>query len=211
MHRILRLRWTGPAVALLTLGLLGASGTAPLRAQQSTTRGLNLGFYLEAASLSVEGSEGESGGGAGFRVGYGLNRIFSLYFEADGVSVESQNAERFQGTWTLGHADLGTRIHFANSLRSWVPYLDVAVGGRWASVKDVEVNGQSGGDVSISGGSFSFGGGLSAYLKETLALDVGLKFSTGEFNEIRIGALSINNLDVDAKSARFRVGLVWWP
>ncbi len=211
MHNILRLRRPGPATLLLTLGLPGAMGITSLGAQESTTRGLNLGFYLEAASLSVEGSEGEGGGGAGFRVGYGLNRIFSLYFEADGVSVKSSNSTTFQGTWTLGHADVGTRIHFANSLRSWVPYLDLAVGARGASVKDVEVNGQPGGDVNISGGSFSVGGGLSAYLKETLALDVGLKFSSGEFNEIRIGALSLNNLDIDAKSTRFRVGLVWWP
>lgn len=198
-------------ITLLLLGLLSLAKAAPAAAQESTTRGLNLGFYLEAASLSVEGSEEESGGGAGLRAGYGFNRILTLYLEADGVSVESTNSDRFQGQWSLAHVDLGARIHFASTLRWWVPYLDVAVGGRAASVKDVEVNGQPGGDVNISGGSFSFGGGLSAYLKETLALDIGLKFSTGEFNEIQIGSLSIKNLDIDAKSGRFRVGLVWWP
>lgn len=203
-------RFVNYVSALSLLGLLAASGT-PLEGQKSTTRGLNLGVHLQAASLSVQEAEAEGGGGLGFRIGYGLNRIVTLYFEADGVSVDSENADEFQGTWTLGHADLGARFHFANTLRSWVPYLEVAIGARAASVQDVESNGQTVGDITFNGGSFSFGGGIYAYLSQTFALDVGLKFSDGEFNEVNLGSLSLNNLNIDATSFRFKVGIVWWP
>jgi hypothetical protein len=199
--------------SLSTLSFLAvfAVSTTPLAGQESTTRGLNLGFHLQAASLSVQEEEGEGGGGAGFRIGYGINRIVTLYFEADGVSVSSENSDEFQGTWTLAHADLGARFHFANTLRSWVPYLDVAFGARGASVKDVEANGESIGDITFNGGSFSFGGGINLYFKQTFAMDVGLKFSDGTFNEVELGAVSLNNLDIDATSVRFKVGVVWWP
>jgi hypothetical protein len=195
--------------ALIFTGSLSLS--APdLRGQESTTRGFNLGVHLQGASLAVEDQEGESGGGLGIRVGYGLNRIVTLYFEADGISVDSSNPEEFQGDWTLAHADLGARFHFANTLRSWVPYLDVAIGGRAASVENAEADDVDVGTIKFNGGAFSLGGGLSVYLKENLALDMGLKASFGTFNEIEIGALAIRDLDIEATSTRFKVGLLWW-
>lgn len=192
--------------------LLGAYLLVPeaLSGQESTTRGWNLGFHLQGATLAVEGEEGDGGGGVGIRAGYGFNRIFTLYLEMDGITVDSENAEDFQGTWSLGHVDLGARFHFANSLRSWVPYLEAALGYRGAEVKDVAVGGDEGGEVTINGSSFSLGGGMMFYFKQTFALDLGLKVSSGEFTEIEIGALSIGGLDVDATSTRFKVGLVWW-
>ncbi len=183
----------------------------PLAGQKSTTRGLNLGFHLQAASLSVQDGKSDGGGGAGFRLGYGLNRIVTLYLEIDGITVDSEGSDEFQGTWSLGHADLGARFHFANTLRSWVPYLEVAIGGRGASVSDARSDGNDVGDIKFSGGSFSFGGGLYLYFKQTLAADIGLKFSGGKFTEVDLGPISLNNLDIDANSTRFKVGIVWWP
>jgi len=184
---------------------------SPLSSQESTTRGLHLGFHLQGASLTVEDSDPSGGGGAGFRVGYGINRIITLYFEADGVTVEAGDPDTFAGDWTLGHAEMGARFHLANSLRSWVPFLDVAVGGRTARIEDVEALNQSWEDVNVSGGAFTLGGGLYTYFSETLALEVGVKFSGGQFNEVDLGALSVENLDIDAQSGRFKVGVVWWP
>jgi hypothetical protein len=202
-----------PGLLLALTCAVGMVGLSPLPAegQRSTTRGLNLGLHLQGASLEVEGGGKDGGGGLGFRVGYGFNRIVSAYFELDGVSVDSENAEVFQGTWSLGHADLGVRFHFANALRAWVPYLELAAGARFASVSDVEAGGERFEDVSFSGGSFSFGGGIDVYFSQTLALDVGLKVSGGEFTEVDLGPVSLNNLDIDATSTRFKVGVVWWP
>ncbi len=199
-----------------TLSLVTASTALlllahPLSAQESTTRGLHLGFHLQAASLTVENGDAAGGGGAGFRVGYGINRIVTLYFEADAIAVDAGDPNIFSGTWALGHGEVGARFHFANSLRSWVPFLDLAIGGRAASITDVETGNQDLEDLEVSGGAFSFGGGIYAYFTETLAMEAGAKFSTGTFTEVDLGAIQIQDLDIDAQSARFKVGLVWWP
>ena len=195
---------------LCLLGLLASTAT-PLNGQESTTRGLNLGFHLQGATLSIGDGEADGGGGAGIRIGYGINRIVTLFFEADGISVDSEGSDDFQGTWTLGHGDLGVRFHFANALRSWVPYLDVAIGGRAASVKDLTAGGDELDDITFNGGAFTLGGGIYFYFKQTLAMEVGLKVSGGEFTELDLGSVSFQNLDIDAQSNRFKVGLVWWP
>lgn len=185
--------------------------THPLDGQESTTRGLHLGFHLQAASLTVEDGDAAGGGGAGFRIGYGINRIVTLYFEGDGIAVDAGDPDVFSGTWTLGHGEIGARFHFANSLRSWVPFLDVAIGARAATITDVETGNQNLEDVEVSGGAFSVGGGIYAYFTETLALEVGAKFSSGTFDEVDLGPITLSDLDIDAQSARFKVGLVWWP
>lgn len=196
----------------LGLGVVLLSGLClPVAAQESTTRGLNLGFHLQAAALSVEGADSDGGGGAGIRVGYGFNRIVTGFLQIDGSSIETENAPQLSGEWAMAHVELGVRFHFANSLRSWVPYLEVAAGARAVSAKDAQVTSGTREDVTFNGGAFTFGGGLDVYVTETLALDVGLLFSSGEFNEIEVGAVSVGNLDIDATSSRFSVGLVWWP
>jgi hypothetical protein len=65
--------------------------------------------------------------------------------------------------------------------------------------------------VNFSGGALSVGGGISLYLRRTLALDVGLKLSAGEFTEVGVGNLSLSGLHIDATSSRLNIGLVWWP
>jgi hypothetical protein len=170
-----------------------------------------LGFHLQAASLSVQEGDSDGGAGAGFRIGYGLNRIITLYFELDGISVDSEGSDEFRGTWSLAHTDFGARFHFASTLRSWVPYLEVAVGGRAATVSDATSNGNEVGDINFLGGSFSLGGGIYWYLTETFGLDVGLKLTGGEFDEVDLGPILLDDLDIDASSTRFKIGIVWWP
>jgi hypothetical protein len=181
-------------------------------AQESTTRGLNLGLHLAAASLSVEGGDQNAGGGGGIRIGYGVNRIVNLFFELDGATIDVTNAGgSVTGRWALAHGDLGVRFHFANSLRSFVPYLEAALSGRAVSITDAAFNQQDAGSVSFSGGALSLGGGISVYLQRTLALDIGLKLSGGKFTQVDVGNLSLSGLDIDATSSRLNIGLVWWP
>lgn len=111
----------------------------------------------------------------------------------------------------MGHAEIGARFHFANSLRRWVPWVELAAGSRAVGVDAAEVDGQSAGDVTFNGGAFSVGGGLSTFFTRKLALDVSMKWTAGEFTEIDLGNLAVRNLDIDAASFRFGVGLVWWP
>lgn len=195
-----------PAV-LPALLLLAATG---VRAQMSTTRGFNLGVYLEGAQLTVEDGDPSGGGGLGLRAGYGVNRIVTMYLNIDGSAIDVSDPSNPSGQWHLAHFDLGARFHFASTLRRWVPYLEAAITGRAVSLNDAEVGTDQVGKLTFSGGALSVGGGLSVYLKETLALDVELIASGGTFNQIDIGAISVNNLDLHATSGRFKVGLLWW-
>jgi hypothetical protein len=52
---------------------------------------------------------------------------------------------------------------------------------------------------------------MDFYFTESLALDLGLRFTGGEFNEIEIGSISVGDLDIDASSGRFNLGIIWWP
>lgn len=181
-------------------------------AQESTTRGLNLGFHLAAASLSVEGGDQNNGGGAGFRAGYGVNRIVTVFLELDGATIDVTDAGgSVTGSWAMAHGDLGVRFHFANSLRSFVPYLEAALTGRAVSIGNAAFNQQDAGSVNFSGGALSIGGGISVYLQRTLALDFDLKLSGGKFTQVDVGNLSLGGLDIDATSSRLNIGLVWWP
>lgn len=199
------------AAAIRRLALLLLAAPATALAQQSTTRGLSLGAHLQATSLTVEDDDPSNGGGLGIRVGYGFNRIVTGFVQLDGSTVTIENGGTIVGDWALAHAEVGARFHFANSLRRWVPYLEVAAGGRSVSVSDASVNGQRVDDVSFSGGAFTLGGGLSTYLTRKVALDVSLKFTGGTFDKVDLGNVSVNNLDIDATSFRFGVGFVWWP
>ena len=62
--------------------------------QQSTTRGFVLGLHASGASLSVEGEDGNDAGGGGLFVGYGLNRQFTLFLQADGAQFDGQQVSR---------------------------------------------------------------------------------------------------------------------
>jgi len=197
---------------LFAAALLAAFAVAgPTSAQESTTRGFVLGGHIGLGSVSIEDSERSSGGGGGLMLGYGINRSFTIFAQLDGATIDVRNQPDVEGTWAIGHADLGVRFNFANSLRSWVPYLQGAVGVRVVSITDIPIsNPASGLDVSISGGAFSFGGGFMLYPSPSFAFDLGLIWSGGEFTTLTVGSNSQSGFDTDATSSRFNLGVVWW-
>jgi hypothetical protein len=191
----------------LSAALLGASS---LQAQESTTRGFNVGLHLSGASLDLENGDRHHAGGAGLIVGYGINRTIEVFLQLDAAEFDVDDTE-VQGKWAMGHGDLGVRFHFANSLRTWVPYLQAAIGGRAVGVEDAVVNGQPATDVEFFGGTFSLGGGIMFYFNQTLAADLQLLWSGGEFTEIKVDDVTVGGLEIEAQSTRFNVGVSWWP
>jgi hypothetical protein len=192
------------------LALAAGMVATPAAAQKSTTRGFNIGAHLQGASLKVEDDDPEEGGGLGVRVGYGINRRFTTYLEVDAIQFDIPNPE-LEGEWAMAHIDLGLRYNFANSLRSWIPFLEGAVGARAVSVEDATSDGEDVGTVTFSGGSLSLGGGISFFTSEKFAIETLMKFTGGTFEQIDVGDVSVRNLDVDASSFRFKVGISWWP
>ena len=191
-------------------GALAASAS-PALSQLSTTRGWSFGAHLQGTSLTPEGGTNSSGGGLGIRAGYGFNRIVTGFVHVDGSQIDITEGGSIVGSWNLAHAELGARFHFANSLRRWVPYLETSVGARAVEVRDAEFAGESAGNVTFNGGAFTVGTGLSTYFKPSLAFDVSLKWTGGKFTEIDLGDIVQRNIDIDAASFRFGLGLIWWP
>jgi len=194
------------AAALLT--------TAPVLAAQSAnrsnTRGFMVGAHLNGSSLSYEGGDQESGGGIGLAIGYGFSPRVQLFFNVDAANVDIGDAD-IGGTYALGHGDLGIRYTFAKATQRWTPYLSAAFTSRLATA-DVETGVLSTTEVSISGPAFTVGGGVQYFFSERLALDAGLLFSSGKFNTIKVGSISVDVDDVDnSTSARFNVGLKFYP
>jgi hypothetical protein len=203
----MRSTWVIRAVMLTFAVSMAAT---PAAAQKSTTRGFSIGAHLQGASLTVEDDDPAGGGGFGARVGYGFNRRFTGYLEVDGIVFDVENPE-LQGEWAMGHVDLGLRFNFANSLNRWVPFLEGAIGGRAVSVEDATSDGEDVGTVTFSGGAFSLGGGISFFTSEKFAIESLVKFTGGTFEQIDVGDVSVRNLDIDASSFRFKLGVSWWP
>jgi len=192
--------------------LFALTGTlATAAAQESTTRGFNVGLHLSGQTIEPEDGDRSEAGGAGLFVGYGFNRTIQLFLQLDGGSFDVDNAA-VEGDWTMGHADLGVRFHFANSLRSWVPYLLGAFSYRTVNVSNGRINQQTQTeDVTLSGGAFTLGGGIMFYFNEAWAADLQLAGSGGRFTDIEAGNVTVSGLELDATSARFNIGVSWWP
>lgn len=185
--------------------------STPLAAQESTTRGFNVGAHLSGQSLTPEDGDRSNAGGAGLIVGYGFNRTIQLFLQLDAGQFEVENAA-VEGDWTMGHADIGVRFHFANSLRSWVPYLQAAIGGRAVEVENGVINTVTQSEtVTLSGSIFTLGGGIMFYFNETFAADLQLALSGGRFTDIKVGDVTCACGDLDATSTRFNIGVSWWP
>jgi hypothetical protein len=197
-------------LAVTTCLLAVLLSSSPVTAQESTTRGFMLGAHLSGASLTPEDGDRSTAGGGGIYFGYGFNRTVQLFLQIDGAEFDVENAE-VEGKWTMGHGDLGVRFHFANSLRSWVPYLQAALSARGVSVDNAVVAGNPETDVGFYGGAFSIGGGIMFYFNETLAADLQLIGTGGRFTEVKIDNVTVSGLEIDATSARFNIGIAWWP
>ncbi len=185
-------------------------------AQQSTTQGWVFGFDLGGDTVSFENKPSDRGVLVGPpRVGYGLNRIVTLYASASYADIEVQEFDAFDKV-TLAHVDYGVRLHLANS-RRWVPYGDLAL--TFWPVSDVLKNGVQT-TTDFSGlPTFSLGGGLAVYLSEAWALDVNFKLGKGYFKDVEVDNILDGGtsehvhkfLDIHAESARLTVGVSWWP
>lgn len=183
-------------------------------AQSSTTRGLLVGAHLGAATFNPENDDRSNAGGAGIRVGYGVNRSLTLFIQADAAAfdVETQDDD-LTGTWSMAHADLGLRYHFANSLRRWVPYLQGSLSARAVNLTDIpEGSAFAGEEVSFTGGAVTLGGGVMFYTSQSFAVDLGLLFSGGKFTDVTVGNTTQTDLvDLDAQTTRINLGVSWWP
>ena len=197
------------SVPLCLGSVVGAS------AQQSTTQGLVLALDIGGAAASFQDTPRDTAGLVGGRVGYGFNRVLTLYAGAYETDIDVRGFEGFDKV-TFGHVDFGMRLHWANSRRWWVPYADLTITS-WP-VSDVLENGEQT-TTDFTGAASGVGGGVAIYLSEAWALDVNIKRAKGLFKDVPVGNIltegheqhSHTFIDLGAESTRFTVGLSWWP
>ena len=66
-------------------------------------------------------------------------------------------------------------------------------------------------DLEISGGGFTFGGGLQYHVAPPVSLGASLRVTVGEFTTVKINNVSVDGFELDATSTRLTIGVTWWP
>ncbi len=166
----------------------------------SRTKGLFIGLDAEGNGLqtNMAGSSVESGAGAGVVLGYGFTRRLSLYAD---VSDAQMNATA-GGTYMLGNADFGARVHFRSG-HVIVPFIELGATARQVSTT------QSGVTYTANGIGGSAGLGFNIYFMRAVALSTAADWSMGNINNYQVDNLVGSS--VSAMTARVHVGLVWFP
>jgi opacity protein-like surface antigen len=165
-------------------------------------RGLLLGAHLAPTTVEFESATGpESALGLGLTLGYAFTPRWALLLTADGASYEPDGA---RSDYTVGHGDLLLRFSFAGIGGALVPLLEAGIGGRQVETR-TEV-----GTFEAGGGTGTLGAGLQYFLSPPLALELGVRGTFGQLEEITWGTHR-QEIDEPVTSLRWRAGIVWYP
>lgn len=180
---------------------------------RSNTRGLLLEGTVNATGLYLEDEEAGLGGGLGARLGYGLTDNLTLFVGVNGAVLEErgENFEELSGADELGYgsADLGLEVNFGAPRSALVPYVQLALSG---AALTLDEGGDD--DLIITGGGVSGALGFKYYAVPTLALNVGVGGTVGQFTEFRYGSDGDSDdlrEDLDFTTIRAQVGLSFYP
>ena len=180
-------------------------------ARRTNTSGLMLGLSFDASSIRSDdlNSRTESGPGIAGMIGWGITKNIALAIDASGAQISSVD-----GNYNLGHADIGARWHFVNRT-AFVPFVDVGYAGRALMKRDVTLTDALGntstGTLTYMGAGLSYGGGLQYFITPGVAFGGAFKWTTGRFSQVRFENLTVEDLQLDASSARFNMGFTWYP
>ena len=196
--------------ATLAALALSASPIAAQAPAASSTKGFFIGAHLNGSSVTVDEPEFEeeaNGGGLGIQLGYGFTPQFALFIDGTAAQLEDEVA--------FGHFDLGVRYAFTSPTRRWVPSIEAAFTSRALMEDDAEIEDENGEtvivDLELLGSGFTFGFGLQYYATPSWAIGAGLKFTGGEFDEVKVDNITIEGFEIDATSTRFNIGVTWFP
>jgi opacity protein-like surface antigen len=198
----------------LVLACAALVAAAPLAAQQTTvpassTKGFFIGAHLNGSSVTGDDfsdGDSESGPGVGIQLGFGFTRQLAIVLDGTGAGLDVDGE-----TVGLGHFDVGLRYAFTGPTRRFVPFVEAAFTGRALEQSDVDLDDGETGDVTFSGTGFTLGGGVQYYVAPKWAVGAGLKWTTGEFDTVKVDNVSVSDLGIDAKSARINFGVTWYP
>lgn len=191
---------------VIALAVIPTSLTAQFNpAPAYKTDGLLLGLAANGTSIGGDDFEdAEAGAGLSLRLGYGFTPAIGIFLQATGANI--QIADGGGDSYALVHGDIGARFNVLPGRRI-NPFVEGAIGGRQFTYQVPEL-----GDLELRGAAYTLGGGAEIFLAQTVAVEIGLDYSVGDFNEGRLGG-EWEDLggDISANSARFNLGLNWHP
>lgn len=186
---------------------------APLAAQSaspaaSSTKGFFVAAHLNGSALTAEdlSDDTEAGAGGGLQLGYGFTRRLAVVLDGTGAALDTGG-----GDIGLGHLDLSLRYAFTGPSRRFVPFVEGGYSGRALAQDDADLGDGTTGDLTLRGAGLTLGGGAQYYMAPKWAIGAGLKWTTGEFDTVTVDDVSVSDLGIDARSARFNVGVTWYP
>ncbi|MEM1116846.1 MAG: outer membrane beta-barrel protein [Bacteroidota bacterium] len=180
---------------------------APASAQRATTDGLFLQVSADAQSLFFnedDFDQRDDGTGLSLRAGYGVSRVVTLYLGLAGSRVEGATNGVIDQPYDWGGGEIGARVNLLPS-RRLQPYLDVALRGVEARNDDF--------NLEFRGGGVTVGGGVAYFVSPAVALDAGLRFGGGGFNEVQLGRFSVDTDpdDLGYGEGRLSLGATFYP
>lgn len=191
--------------------LLGSSAVA----QSSTSTGLMASVHVTGMSLAAEnGDTIESGGGAGGRLGWGVTKHVTLFVGGDHGRIDTAEPG-LDGSYRLTQGDVGALYNFRAG-KSFLPYLEGAVTTRMlASTLSDTTFGPTITvrklDINTQGIAVTFGAGFNYFFTPIWALNLGLNWSTGKFEDFKVDGTRVADTGFNATGARFHFGVTLYP
>ncbi len=197
-----------PLRASIASILLSAVIAAPASAQRVTdVRGLHLGAALNATSIKLDETsfsddDRDSGLGANIYAGYNFTKNLGLLLSATAALVNTDDTEDY----TVAHLDLLGRVSFPGR-SALVPYLELGVARLGVGYTP---DGED--EVELEGTGITVGGGLNYFFTRRAALDLGFRYTMGEFGSAQIRDRDIETGDgVGFNTARLNLGIAFYP
>jgi opacity protein-like surface antigen len=191
---------------LLGVGLLCTSAATAEAQVFPDTRGIHLGAAVNATSIKIDETafsddERENGYGAHLYAGYNFTKNLGLLLSLTAANINDNLTEDFG----VAHIDLMGRASFPGR-SALVPYLELglsAVGAGYDS---------EGGEVDLSGAGLGLGAGINYFFSRKLALDLGFRYTTGEFGTAKINDREVDSGDgVGFNTTRINLGIAFYP
>lgn len=138
----------------------------------------------------------ERGVGASLMVGYGSNAKWAVLSQVSRSRLQGYRG----GSYVLTHVDLDVRYHFRWASQSVVPFVQAGPSVRAAS------------DDTDTGRGFglSFGTGINAFVRSSVAITAALVENVGTFDSFTVNDRPAVASSTKAFTTRLHLGLAWF-
>lgn len=143
------------------------------------------------------------GGGLKFKVAYGfLERaeVFAAY------TIVNYNVSEEWDRFINNNLKFGARFYFGATLRRFRPYLEVAIDNNKFLMDPIYIDVEGPYELDMAGLGFSPAGGVNYFIIPSLAVNLNLGFSFGNFNKVDISGQR-NTFDENLDYTFFNVNL----